>query len=123
VNKYTGEVKLSLGDRYYVLVYDWLAISEFQTRFGVDANVSKFNISEMAETLLIGLKRHHPDVTIDDLREASPPISYVSDKIVEAFIYAQHGKEKGIEILEEASRAADEIEEEVKKKTRSRSQS
>lgn len=119
MNKYTGEVDVKLGDKKYTLVFDWRAIAEFQSTFGKEADVTKFGLSEIADTLLIGFKKHHPDLTIDDIMDASPAIGYVSDCIVEGFIYAQHGAEEGAKIVESARETMTEIQDSVKKKTKS----
>jgi hypothetical protein len=117
MNKYTGEVDVKLGNKSYKLIYDWRAISEFQSRFGKDANLNDFSIDQIAETLLIGLKKYHEsDVTLEDIFDASPAMGYVSDCIIEAFVYSQHGPEKGAEIIKDAKK----LDEDIKKKITSK---
>ena len=123
MNKYTGEVDFKLGDKTYTLVFDWRAIAEYQSRFGKDANIEDFSLEQIAETLLIGLKKHHPDISIDDIMDQSPPLGYVSDCIIEAFVYAHHGVEEGRRIIDEAKNVAEQLQEEVKKKTKSKTAS
>ena len=115
MNKYTGEVDVKLGDKTYKLVFNWKAIAEYQSEFGIDAQIESFTINQIARVLQIGLSTKHPEVTIDDIMDASPPMGYITDCIIEAFIYAQHGAENGGKIVEEARR----IVEETEKKTKS----
>ena len=114
-NKYTGEVDIKIKDKVYKIVYDWRAISEYQTKFGKDADLNNFTLEQIAETLLIGLQKHHKEeITLDDIFEASPPMSYVSDCIVEAFIYAQHGPEEGSKIIDDAKNLVDDVKKKMK---------
>ncbi len=117
MNKYLGEVPIKLGEKTYKIVYDWRAISEFQSKFGNNADVNTFSIDQIAETLVIGLSKHHPDITLDDIMAASPPIGYVSDCIVEAFVYAQHGVEEGKKMIDEAKNIVKESKKKPKKTT------
>lgn len=108
MNKYTGEVHLKIGEKDCVLVYDWGAIAAYQSKFGKDARITDFGIDELCDALLIGLKKHNPEITKEFIMDNSTPLGQVVDAIIEAFVYAHNGVEKGIEILE-ASTKVDEL--------------
>lgn len=107
MNKYTGEVDIKIGDKSAKLVYDWKAIAAFQSKFGKNSNINDFDINQICDTLLIGLQKHNPEITKDDIFDSSPAMTYITDCIVEAFIYAQYGAEKGGEIVTEALKTSD----------------
>lgn len=119
-NKYTGVVDVQIGDKKAKLVYDWAAIAEFQSTFGKEADINSFDIDQIATTLLIGLKRHNPEITKDDIFETSPAVAYISDCIAESFLYAQLGPEKAKALVEEARKQEKDVLAQVKKKTKTK---
>lgn len=116
-NKYTGEVDIKIGNKNCKLVYDYRAIASYQTKFGKDANVNNFNIEEIVDTLLIGLAKNNPEITKDDIFDSSPAMAYVTDCIVEAFLYAQYGVDEARKIIDEATKAAEDVKKKLKKTT------
>ena len=101
-NKHTGIVTISIGGKSAKLVYDYEAIAAFQAEFGKKADINDFGLTQLVDTLLIGLKRHNPDITKEEIFKASPPVAQMSDWLVKAFLYAQHGPEEGGKIIDEA---------------------
>ena len=108
-NKYTGEVDFKLGEKALKVVFDLRAVAKFQSTFGNDADVDQFSLEQLIKTLIIGLEKHHSDITEEEIYEANPPIENISDAIVAGFIYAKKGPEEGQKIIDEALKAADEL--------------
>ena len=115
-NPYTGQVDLRIGETDAKLEFDWRAISAFQSKFGKDKGVDDLSLLEVAETIKIGLEKHNPDISLDDIMDESIPLAVATDKILEAFIYAQHGPDRGKEIISELVEEAQEIEKKSKTK-------
>lgn len=113
-NKHTGIVTISLGGTTAKLVYDYAAIAEFQNEFGQKADINDFKIDQIVDTLLIGLKRHNPEITKEQVYAASPPMAEISDWIIMAFIYSQHGPEKGGLVIDETRKVVDDLEKKTK---------
>ncbi len=93
-NAHIGDVEVDIGGKKYRLRYDWKAISEVQAQFGTGNISSLFSQASpdfVAGMLLIGLRRHHPDLTKEQLFEASPPISDTLKKIDLALNIAMFG--------------------------------
>lgn len=113
MNKYTGEAIINIAGKDCKVVYNYQAISKFQSKYGKNADINDFNLDDLVTTLLIGFEEHSSDVTKDDILKSSPPMVKLSDVIVEAFLYAQYGVEDAIEIMNRADKAV----KDVKKKT------
>ena len=99
-NKYTGEVSLETRNKTLTVAYDWSAIAALRSEYTDEEIDSVFNnpdIKTIAKVLLIGLKKHHPDMTIDAVYESSPPFVPTINAIKEAFTYAYFGNELPIE--------------------------
>lgn len=111
MNKYTGDVEIDLNGAKFTLCYDWRAISEVQTKHGVEAFQSLFktpNPLVAAEILLCGLRKHHPDLKIETLLDMSPPIIPVIKAIDKAISVAFFGAENAPEDKTEVAKEGDE---------------
>ncbi|QQP94056.1 hypothetical protein IGS68_35180 (plasmid) [Skermanella sp. TT6] len=78
-----------LGDRTFLLDFDWPALSQIYRDYGPTRDL--FDPEVLGGIVLIGLKRHHPDVTADTLTAASPPIVQVVAAVDRALRYAYDG--------------------------------
>lgn len=97
MNKYTGEVEIQIGAKKAILVYDWRAIAELQTKLGADAITDMFKQvkpSTIAEILLIGFKKKSPDVTLEDILDASPCLIPTVKLIEKAITFSYFGADE-----------------------------
>jgi hypothetical protein len=97
MNKYTGEVEIQLGAKKGILVFDWRAIAELQTKLGADAITDMFKQvkpSTIAEILLIGFKKKSPEVTMEEILDASPCLIPTVQAIEKAISFAYFGAEE-----------------------------
>jgi hypothetical protein len=93
MTKYNGEVKVKLGGKDYTIVYNWAALADIQEKHGFNLllNLANAKIDAVADVLLVGLKKHHPDVTKEFLLEASPPLIPLLTALNEAVTYCFYG--------------------------------
>jgi len=76
-NNYTGETEFLFDGHSLNLCYDWRALGEIQTKHGATILKELFsgiNPLIVADLLLIGCKKHHPDMTLDKILDMSPPL-------------------------------------------------
>ena len=100
MNKYTGEVEILLADKPYKLVYDWRALAEVQTKHGGNILKELFNgisPATIADILVIGMKKHHPEMTVDTLMDISPPFIPMVQALDKALAYSYFGAEDTVE--------------------------
>lgn len=96
MNKYTGEVDIKLGEKTCTLIYDWRAIAQIQSTLGKDfiTDLQKnVNPGSIAEVLVIGLKKKNPEVTVDQILDASPPLLHTIEIVATAIGFAYFGAE------------------------------
>jgi hypothetical protein len=95
LNPYTSEVAFQAGGESWTVQFNWTAIAAVQAEVGTEI----FSIFEhgdfgvMAKVLAIGLKAHHPDMTVDKILTLSPPISRVQEALHDALVFAYWGPE------------------------------
>lgn len=89
MNPYRGEFEIEwLNGEKRTIVYDWHAIATLRKKFGEDANVivekmnSDFDV--MADVVMIGLRKYHPEITAKDVMDASPPIIPTVQAVVDS---------------------------------------
>lgn len=102
-NKYTGEVEIQLGGKTLKLVYDFRALSKITSKHGKDALqtiLQGLDVDLIASVLHIGLVKHQPLITIEEIMEASPPVVPMIKAIDEAMTYALYGAEGQPEAVE-----------------------
>lgn len=115
MNKYTGEVDVTIDGEKYKLILDYRAQAEIQSKYGKDAFKDIFqNITPalIADILVAGLKKHHPNITLDWILDVSPPLVPMTKAIDKAMLYAFFGADGVPETSEETPEN-----EEFKKKT------
>lgn len=74
-NKYTAEVAIDIGGKPHVMEFDWRAVAQVHSECGADVLRNIFSVSPetIAKIILAGLKKHHPEVTLDMVMSASLP--------------------------------------------------
>jgi hypothetical protein len=98
-NAFTGDVELALGDQRLTLRYDWKALAALRTRFGkgfmrkldevmMDAAEDP---EALADLVVAGLRRNHPEVTVEAIMDQSPPVTEVIAAVSQALAFAFYG--------------------------------
>jgi hypothetical protein len=96
-NGYTGDVQIPIGGKHYTLRFDYAAISELRSSHDEGVIKSLFadpDPNQVAEIIVIGLKRHHPEIKIEEILDHSPPLYPSINKIDLALTYAYFGPEE-----------------------------
>lgn len=99
-----AETTFSLGEKDCVLVYDWDAILLLEEKFGYDKMgdvISSANISQLADIMECGLKRHNPEIKAEDIFNQSPPIVECRKAVDKALALAYFGTTNPIDIAED----------------------
>lgn len=80
---------LVLSDQTFLLDFDWPALAKVYEQFGATADL--FNPSVLGEVVVLGLKRHHPDITLAAVHAGSPPVVEVIRTVDRALKFAYSG--------------------------------
>lgn len=91
-NPITGETTVTLGEKDYRLQYTWNALAQISKKYGEDANL--FDPTILADVVAIGLHKHHPEVSAQQVTDFSAPIVDVIAAVHAALNFAYFG-EKG----------------------------
>lgn len=92
-NKYTADVPLRLGERRVTLRYDWAAMARLQTEAPGWAGKLGLGmeLGLLAQIVAIGLQKHHPGTTAEDVMAASPALKQTIEAVDRAAVYAVYG--------------------------------
>lgn len=95
MNQYTAQVPIEILGAEYKLELDWRAIGRIKTELGdrALANIHSHSPEDITTILLIGLAKHHPEVTRDMVLNSSPPWLPTLNKIQLALAYFYWGAE------------------------------
>lgn len=88
-NPIAGVTPIMLGGHEYRLQYNWNAIAAISKKFGDHTNL--FDPATLSEVVAIGLHKYHPNMTADDVANASPPIIEAIAAVNTALQYAYFG--------------------------------
>jgi len=94
MNEYAGKYRIDINGNNYTLVYDWDALANIEGLCGLKAIQTLFtsiNTGLLAQMLEIGLRRHHPEMTVDKLKELSPPYMPCVQAVDKALALAYYG--------------------------------
>lgn len=93
MSEHTGEYSLEMGGKKYTLKFGWKAISELTSTYGEDAleNLTLGNVDVLANVLVIGLKKHHPEITIEKIFDEDPPVLFAAEAVQKALMHAFYG--------------------------------
>lgn len=97
-NSLAGLVEISLGERTHTLRYDWNGIAEITEAYPDGYNLMDPRV--LGKILQIGLRKDSPDLTIEQIMEASPPIIEAMEKVGAAINCAYFGQPKAPEETE-----------------------
>jgi len=91
MNPITGEGKVEIAGQEYTIRFDWSCLAEIETAHGNDPNL--FNPDVVASVAAIGLKKYHPEMTADKIKELSPPLIPFAKEVQLAMKYAYFGND------------------------------
>lgn len=91
LNKITGHAEVDICGAKYTIRFDWGCLAEISERFGEGPNM--FNPDILAKIAAIGMKKYHPDMTADKIKEFSPPLVKFAKEVQEALHWAYFGPE------------------------------
>jgi len=91
MNPITGEFEIEMDGRRYTVKFDWDALAEVSVKHGDNPNL--FNPDIVASVAAIGMKRKHPEMTTERIKEISPPLIPFARDVQTALQYAYFGNE------------------------------
>ena len=106
MNPITGEKRIAIAGKDYLLRYTWRAIAEVESKFGANPNL--FDPETLAAVAEAGLRTNHPEMTAEKIMDLSPPIAPFAIAVQEAFKWACFGSEaQGEALKKKGQRLAD----------------
>ncbi|MFA5706800.1 MAG: hypothetical protein WDA41_10635 [Candidatus Neomarinimicrobiota bacterium] len=91
MNPITGEAEITIAGQAYSIRYDWAALAEVEAAHGQAPNL--FSPDVVASVAAAGLKRKHPDMTAERIKELSPPLVPLAHAVQTALQWAYFGDE------------------------------
>lgn len=94
MNPYSGEYPVKIKDKDYILVFDWSAIAKVHAMHGnqaIGSLFAEFKPEVLADIMVAGFSRHHPELTAAKIIELSPPYLPCVQAVDRAFAYAYFG--------------------------------
>lgn len=78
-NKHKGEVGIVIGGKEKILVFDYEAMEKTQGEFTPEKMlklgiVGAFAVEELTRLAAIGFQKHNPEMTVEAIKAASPPL-------------------------------------------------
>lgn len=92
MNQITGEAQIEIQGKKYTIRFDWEAIAEVNHVHGDNPNL--FDTMVVASVAAIGMKKYHPDMTAERIRELSPPLVPFATAVQQALQWALFGAEE-----------------------------
>ena len=89
MNPITCEMEIEIAGKKYILRFDWQALSELQAAHGDAPNL--FHADIVASVASIGLKKRHPEMTAERIKELSPPLIPFANAVQKAIQFAYFG--------------------------------
>jgi hypothetical protein len=97
-NAYKGTSVIEIGGKSCTLVYDWEALGALWSHFhdlDIHAVLKAGSPKDLAVILSEGLKRHQPEMTVEEIMRISPPLVRMVQAVSKALNLAYWGKESG----------------------------
>lgn len=88
----TGKARVEIQGKKYTIRFDWEAIAEVNHVHGDNPNL--FDPIVVASVAAIGMKKYHPDMTAERIRELSPPLVPFASAVQKALQWALLGPEE-----------------------------
>ncbi len=93
-NEFTGDVELQIGGKPHIIRFDWTALSTLKSKFteaDLDQIISGADLTSLADLLIIGLTRHHPNMTVQQLTDNPPALMPAIEAVEKALTFAYFG--------------------------------
>lgn len=96
-NRYRGQTSVEIAGKLCTVVFSWDGLAKLREAYGprYEAEVTRIcldnDTNELARVLHIGLEAHHPELTVEKIKEASPGVIDVSNAVVNALNAAYYG--------------------------------
>lgn len=93
-NEFTGDVELQIGGKPHIIKFDWVALSTLKSKFteeDLDKIISGTDLTSLADLLIIGLNRYHPDMTANQLTDNPPALMPAIEAVEKALTFAYFG--------------------------------
>ena len=90
-NPITGTAQVEIGGKQYTIRFDWEAIAQVNAVHGDGPNM--FDPIVVASVAAIGMKKYHPEMTAERIRELSPPLIPFAAAVQQALQWAYFGAE------------------------------
>lgn len=91
MNKVTGLAKVDICGEKYSIRFDWDALAAVTEAHGDSPNL--FSPDIVASVAAIGMRKYHPDMTHEKIRELSPPLIPFAHAVQQALQWAYFGAE------------------------------
>ena len=91
MNSTTGEYEIDIWGKPYAVRFDWDTLAEVTEKHGDSPNL--FNPGVVASVASIGMKKRHPEMTPERIKELSPPLIPFAKGIQAALHSAYFGAE------------------------------
>ena len=96
MSRHAGEHTLEINGKKLKLFFSWKTVGEAQDALGIEAvaklsRIGALHPEEIAKLLKIGLSKHHPDISEEDIMEMSLPIVPVLAALDQAIAPAYYG--------------------------------
>lgn len=91
MNPVTGQKKVEIDGKPYVLRFTWAALAEVEAKHGENPNL--FRPDVLASVAESGFRQFHPELTAERIMELSPPIVVFAKSVQEAIQWACFGNE------------------------------
>ncbi len=88
-NALTGDRTIVVEGQPYTLRYPWAALQAVQEKHGEAPNL--LDLAVLASMVTIGLHHHHPEVTVEQVMQWSPPLMPTVRAVEEAIQWAYFG--------------------------------
>lgn len=81
---------VSIAGQRYALLFTWSELAQLEAKYeGKTPDLS--DMATVAEVAEIGFQQHHPEMTAEKIRAASPPLFLFQSAVQEALKYAYWG--------------------------------
>jgi len=91
MNPVTGLAEIDICGTKYSIRFDWEALAAVTAEHGDAPNL--FSPDIVASIAAIGMRKYHPDITADKIKELSPPLIPFAHAIQQALQWAYFGAE------------------------------
>ena len=106
-NKFNGEVNIEILGKTCIICFDWEAIGRLNTLFTpteLDDITEGRGGNHLLDLLLVGLAKHHPDITKEDIEKSLPPFIPTMEAVGRSMNYGYFGTDIAPEVEEPAKK-------------------